>query len=147
MAEEITGSAETDVAAKAPVPKKQRARRRQKSVAEAAGTAGLAKTARTPRGRRKGGDEIGQSIPAPKANQIHGKNTTKDAIKGRGRKRAPRVPEQAPEASPVSALDEMADLLQLEEENRRLRKALADKLRAENSDLRKRLGLDQSAGR
>ncbi|MBB3979756.1 cell division protein ZapA (FtsZ GTPase activity inhibitor) [Rhizobium azooxidifex] len=34
----------------------------------------------------------------------------------------------------------MADLLQLEEENRNLRKQLAEKLRAENADLRKRLG-------
>ncbi len=41
----------------------------------------------------------------------------------------------------VSALDEIADLLQLEEENARLRKALAEKLRTENADLRKRLGL------
>ncbi|AHK47191.1 putative SyrB-like regulator (plasmid) [Ensifer adhaerens OV14] len=39
-------------------------------------------------------------------------------------------------------MDEMADLIQLEEENKRLRKTLADKLRAENADLRKRLGLD-----
>jgi hypothetical protein len=36
----------------------------------------------------------------------------------------------------------MADLLQLEEENQRLRKLLAGKLRAENEDLRKRLKLD-----
>jgi hypothetical protein len=36
----------------------------------------------------------------------------------------------------------MADLLQLEEENQRLRKLLAEKLRAENADLRKRLKLD-----
>ena len=43
--------------------------------------------------------------------------------------------------SPASAADEMADLLQLEEENKRLRRTLAEKLRAENADLRKRLGL------
>jgi hypothetical protein len=36
----------------------------------------------------------------------------------------------------------MADLIQLEEENKSLRRNLADKLRAENADLRKRLGLD-----
>ncbi len=30
----------------------------------------------------------------------------------------------------------------LEEENKRLRKSLAEKLRGENADLRKRLGLD-----
>ncbi|PDT41633.1 transcriptional regulator, partial [Sinorhizobium fredii] len=36
----------------------------------------------------------------------------------------------------------LADLVQLEEENQRLRKRLAEKLRAENAELRKRLGLD-----
>lgn len=50
---------------------------------------------------------------------------------------APALPTAAAEAS-----DEMADLLQLEEENQRLRKLLAEKLRAENADLRKRLKLD-----
>lgn len=38
--------------------------------------------------------------------------------------------------------EELADLVRLEEENQRLRKLLAEKLRAENADLRKRLGLD-----
>ena len=52
--------------------------------------------------------------------------------------------ELAPQAvSPITAAgDEMEDLLQLEQENQRLRKLLAEKLRAENADLRKRLGLD-----
>ncbi|MBA8879120.1 hypothetical protein [Phyllobacterium myrsinacearum] len=44
-------------------------------------------------------------------------------------------------AKPVSATDELAELLQLEEDNKRLRKELAAKLRAENADLRKRLGI------
>jgi cell shape-determining protein MreC len=45
-------------------------------------------------------------------------------------------------ATPSTAVvDEFADLLQLEEENQRLRKQLAEKLRAENADLRKRLNL------
>jgi hypothetical protein len=48
---------------------------------------------------------------------------------------------QAAAASSVAAVDEIADLLQLEEENQRLRKLLAEKLRAENADLRKRLNL------
>lgn len=61
-------------------------------------------------------------------------------------KRAPvsRAPKamQTTSAAPMAAIDEMADLLQLEEENQRLRKLLAEKLRAENADLRKRLKLD-----
>lgn len=45
--------------------------------------------------------------------------------------------------SPVTAAgEEMEGLLQLEQENQRLRKLLAEKLRTENADLRKRLGLD-----
>jgi hypothetical protein len=56
-------------------------------------------------------------------------------------RRAPKAVQAAPPA-PMTAIDEMADLLQLEEENQRLRKLLAEKLRAENADLRKRLKLD-----
>jgi hypothetical protein len=62
-----------------------------------------------------------------------------------GAKRVPvkRVPKavQAATAPSVAAVDEFAELLQLEEENQRLRKQLAEKLRAENADLRKRLNL------
>ncbi len=35
----------------------------------------------------------------------------------------------------------MTELLKLEDENKRLRKQLGDKLRAENVDLRKKLGV------
>jgi len=45
-------------------------------------------------------------------------------------------------AAQATPSDEMADILQLEEENQRLRKLLTEKLRAENADLRKRLKLD-----
>ncbi|MBY3294423.1 transcriptional regulator [Rhizobium laguerreae] len=55
-------------------------------------------------------------------------------------RRAPRAV-QAATAPSVAAVDEFSDLLQLEEENQRLRKLLAEKLRAENADLRKRLNL------
>lgn len=37
--------------------------------------------------------------------------------------------------------DELAEFIRLEEENRRLRRLLSEKLRNENADLRKRLGL------
>lgn len=43
--------------------------------------------------------------------------------------------------SPIQGDDELAEFIQLEEENRRLRKLLAEKLRAENADLRRRLGV------
>jgi len=60
----------------------------------------------------------------------------------------PATPKLAPKAEQIvddaatSAGDEMADLLQLEAENQKLRKMLAEKLRAENADLRKKLNLD-----
>lgn len=56
-------------------------------------------------------------------------------------KAAPKTVKKAP-ASPAKASDDMADLLQLEEENQKLRKLLSEKLRAENADLRKRLKID-----
>ncbi len=44
--------------------------------------------------------------------------------------------------APVSVDDELTEFIQLEEENRRLRRLLSEKLRAENANLRKRLGID-----
>lgn len=55
-------------------------------------------------------------------------------------KRGPKAVKAAIPA-PAAAIDEMADLLKLEEENQRLRKLLAEKLRSENADLRRRLNL------
>lgn len=43
--------------------------------------------------------------------------------------------------SAIAEDDEFAEFIQLDEENRRLRKLLAEKLRTENADLRRRLGL------
>jgi len=43
-------------------------------------------------------------------------------------------------SSPM-VVDDLADLLQLEEDNQRLRKSPPEKLRAENASLRDRLGL------
>ncbi|MGY5795474.1 MULTISPECIES: transcriptional regulator [Rhizobium] len=67
-----------------------------------------------------------------------------EAASSAKRPRVSRAPKavQTASAAPMTAIDDMADLLQLEEENQRLRKLLAEKLRAENADLRKRLKLD-----
>lgn len=55
--------------------------------------------------------------------------------------RATRAPKAAvpTETVPVAVLDELEDLIKLEEENQGLRKLLAEKLRSENADLRKKL--------
>ncbi|TCU29386.1 hypothetical protein EV130_102569 [Rhizobium azibense] len=142
--ENNTGSttevAGTDAAEKMPATKKPRAPRGQKASAGATVAASPAKTAQLPGGRRKSGDQAGQAKLAPQETQITGKSASKDPIKDIGRKRTPKQTVQTAKA-PLAAFDEFAELTQLEEENKRLRKTLADKLRAENTDLRKRLGL------
>lgn len=49
----------------------------------------------------------------------------------------------ATKAQPSAGIGTLADLVALEQENIRLRVQLAERLRAENAELRKRLGLDQ----
>lgn len=66
---------------------------------------------------------------------------SKTRAKGVANTTAKRSAPTSPAKAPVSVLDEIADLLRLEEENARLRKALSEKLRTENAELRKRLGL------
>jgi putative transposase len=132
-----TEGVETDTPAQKPTPKKQRAPRRQKAAAEATVVA----SAKVPRGRRKSGEHAEEAKLTPAGTQVTGKSTKKDAIKATGRKRTAKQPEPTAKAA-LSAMDEMADLIQLEEENKRLRKTLTEKLRTENADLRKRLGLD-----
>ncbi|QFI70615.1 SyrB2 transcriptional regulator (plasmid) [Sinorhizobium alkalisoli] len=83
--------------------------------------------------------------------QVSEGSTLKDAIKSAGISEQtyyhwkgaakPVVQKDTKSTKPLPAGDELADLVQLEEENQRLRKLLAEKLRAENAELRKRLGL------
>lgn len=133
------GAAPVDALAKTPAVKKQRAPRRAKVVAEPSATPALSKTEKLPRGRRKRSDTVDVKAVAADASATSSK-TSKVPAKIDGRKRAARQASQAA-AAPNSAIAEMADLLKLEEENKQLRKTLAEKLRAENTDLRNRLGL------
>lgn len=55
-------------------------------------------------------------------------------------KRAVAGPAKA-ESRPEPRESSFADLVELEKENRKLRAQLAEKLRAENAELRKRLGM------
>ncbi|MFT4182445.1 MAG: SyrB-like regulator [Rhizobium sp.] len=133
----ITEVAATDAAVKVPAPKKPRAPRRRKAAVEETVVASPAKAEKLPRGRKKRGEQAVDVKPAPAKVEAAGKGTKKSAAV----KKTPKQAAQTAKA-PVSAADEVADLIQLEQENKRLRKTLADKLRAENADLRKRLGLD-----
>ncbi|MGO7401978.1 SyrB-like regulator (plasmid) [Rhizobium ruizarguesonis] len=56
-------------------------------------------------------------------------------------KKAVALPASGTSSSPVAVDDEFAEFIQLEEENRRLRRLLGEKLRTENAELRKRLGI------
>ena len=115
---------ESPVPSERPATAKQRAPRRKK-IAEGSSKAAPAKR------RKHGAANAGESELAAATGILKG------AVK-RGRPRtAKSIKPQA-----TTAMDEMADLIQLEEENKRLRKNLANKLREENADLRKRLGLD-----
>ena len=122
--------ADTPAAAAPDVPKKERKPRARKAAPDAASAAvsaqpAAASTAAADKPKR-----------GRKAKADQGATSAKRAPV----KRAPKIV-QAATAPSVAAVDEFADLLQLEEENQRLRKLLADKLRAENADLRKRLNL------
>ncbi len=114
-----------------PVAKKQRKPRAKKAAAEAQPAEVTAEPV------------AASNVPAVKQRR---RRKAKSDVGVTNAKRVPvkRASKTAPTATAPStaAMDEMADLLQLEEENRRLRKLLAEKLRAENADLRKRLNLD-----
>ncbi|APO76925.1 hypothetical protein AM571_PA00033 (plasmid) [Rhizobium etli 8C-3] len=129
MADENNTMTDADTPAVAvPAPEKERKPRARKAAPETASAAVSAQPAAASNaaaGRPKRGRKAKADAPSAKRAPV---------------KRAPKAV-QAATAPSVAAVDEFADLLQLEEENQRLRKLLAEKLRAENADLRKRLNL------
>lgn len=139
MAEEINpvgtvATVEATTPADVPVPKKRGPRAKKVAMDATTAEASVAPAAKRGRKRKEA------PVEAKAANQAAPtvKTRAKAATKGIGKETASK-----PSAgSTGTVLDEIADLLQLEEENARLRKALADKLRAENADLKKRLGLN-----
>ncbi|MEY9199406.1 putative transposase [Sinorhizobium fredii] len=142
-----------DAEVKAPAAKKQRSPRPQKAASEPT-------QSKTPAAKGRGYSEQEKSEKLKRiATQVSEGGTLKDAIKSAGiseqtyyhwkgaakpaeLKAAQSEPKGTKSTKPLPAGDELADLVKLEEENQRLRKLLAEKLRAENADLRKRLGLD-----
>jgi hypothetical protein len=114
----------------APAEKKKRQPRRAKAATEAAtvvaDVADAAKPAKKTRAKR------GSKTDAAKAPAV---STRKRVAKAVAASPATNVGAKA-----SNHIDDFADLIKLEEENKRLRKQLSEKLRAENADLRKRLG-------
>ena len=129
-------NADAPAIAKTPVsetpvePEQERKPRAKKAFSEPA----AADLAAKPAGSR---DAISGQKRGRKAKVVEGTAVAKGAYV----KRAPKA-DPTSIAVPASTGDEMADLLQLEEENQKLRKLLAERLRAENADLRKKLKLD-----
>ncbi|PJR10226.1 transposase [Sinorhizobium meliloti] len=142
----VAAAVATDAEVKAPTAKKRRSPRSQKAASEP-------DQSKTAAAKRRGYTDQEKSEKLKQiATQVSDGSTLKDAIKSAGIseqtyyhwKGAAKPVEQkgTKGAKPLPAGDELADLVQLEEENQRLRKLLAEKLRGENAELRKRLGLD-----
>jgi putative transposase len=133
MADETLTSGNDEVEstdAGARTTKKQRAPRRSKVTPEVKVAAEPSRVETVAKERKQRGGKAAQSAVVTRKEPVGAK--TRSAV---------AKPVKAAANTPGSAMDEMAELLQLEEENKRLRRTLADKLRAENADLRKRLGL------
>jgi hypothetical protein len=109
-------------------PKKQRKPRPKKVVAEPASSDVAAEPAAAP------GATVVKQRRGRKPNSVEDADSPRRTPLKRGPKTV-----QISAVTPLAIIDEMADLLQLEAENQELRKLLADKLRAENAGLRKRL--------
>lgn len=134
IADEIETATDVDAPAivETPIsPKKQRKPRAKKVTPETASVEAAAEPAMAL------GAAAGKQKRGRRAKAVEDAGSAKRTLV----KRAPTAVQTAI-VVPTATVDEMADLLQLEEENQRLRKLLAEKLRAENADLRKRLKLD-----
>ncbi|MBZ7927590.1 transposase (plasmid) [Ensifer adhaerens] len=169
MAEENTAPAtvavEDATPVKAPEPKKQAAPKRQKAAAETVRTTKAPAAKAVSKTRKFSEEEKLEKLELIEAQIADGASTLKGAVKRAGiseqtyynwKSSLKKVGSQKADskkvtsqkigskktAEPAPAGDEFAELVQLEAENERLRKLLSEKLRAENSDLRKRLGLD-----
>lgn len=118
-----------------PAPEKKPRGPRQKKVAS--DTKSVSAKENAGQTESAGGKRLEKPVTAKVAAQP--KDTTKAKVKSGAAAKAQPVERKAPSTS--GALDDIADLVQLEQENARLRKALSEKLRSENADLRKRLGL------
>lgn len=133
MADETNPATSSEIATTPEIALKKTRAPRGSKTAKAAGQDTVA--AKAPRGRKK--REAASSQPATVST---GRTQRKTDSANTAGKRAPRKASSATMLA-ISEGDDLADLLKLEEENKRLRKTLAEKLRAENADLKKRIGL------
>jgi putative transposase len=139
MADETSMSPTADTApAEAPAAlkeKKTRAPRKPKTSSAVADTSVSTAAKKTRGPGRKKAVASEAAVRAPIAKTPDTSKTPAVTGKAQPAKRAPRKVEAAP-----AAIDGFSELLKLEEENQKLREALSEKLRAENAELRKKLG-------
>ncbi|MFT4181382.1 MAG: transposase [Rhizobium sp.] len=154
--ETAAGIANADSEATTQAAKRQKSPRRQKAVAEVIASASKTATAKpvSAKSKRHSAAEKHDKLKRIETQVSESISTLKDAIKSVGISektyylwkqavKSVELRKDKPAATGPAAIgDELSDLVQLEKENRRLRKVLADKLRAENAELRKKLGLD-----
>ncbi|MDE3832153.1 transposase [Sinorhizobium meliloti] len=142
----VAAAVAADAEVKVPTAKKLRSPRPQKAAAEPAQRKAPAASP-----RRYSEQERNDKLKLIET-QVSEGNTLKNAIQSVGIseqtyyhwKGAVRISAQKDDKTtkPLPPGDELADLVELEEENQKLRRRLAEKLRGENAELRKRLGLD-----
>ncbi len=118
--------------------KRNRAPRKPKVAVEAVADTAVSAPVKRTRGPGKKSAAAAAAAPSKVAPPAKASAATKKATAAK-----PEPAKPASRQAQVSSheTDGFADLLKLEEENRKLRKALSEKLRTENADLRKKLGL------
>lgn len=151
MAEEniaAVSMAAEDAPAKATERKKRNAHKRQKAAPDSPRTPSKASSVKTPTKTRFSAEEKRAKLEFIEA-QVAGASTLKDAVKTAGISEQTYYnwknsvkPDREASGDSLPASDGFAELVEIEAENQRLRKLLSEKLRAENTDLRKKLGLD-----
>lgn len=152
MAEEkiaAVSMADEDAPAKTPERKKPNAPKRQSAATDSPRTLSKALTAKTTGKTRFSVEEKLAKLTFIEA-QVASASTLKDAVKSAGIseqtyynwKNSVKPDREKTSGDSLSASDGFAELVEIEAENQRLRKLLSEKLRAENADLRKKLGLD-----
>jgi hypothetical protein len=140
MADETSMSPATDTppveGPAAPKEKKTRALRKPKAASEAVVAASVSAPAKKTRGPGKKKPVASEgTVSAPVAKAPAASKKPAAIANAQPAKRGPRKVDAAP-----APIDGFSELLKLEEENQKLRKALSEKLRAENAELRKKLG-------
>lgn len=139
---EVAAKAKTDEVKKAPRPKKAKAQPKPPAAKEAAKP--MASASETPVRAKTPRKIYSDKERTQMLGQIEKSISRGESVKSATREAG--ISEQTyyqwkKTAAPASESGDLKDLLALEEENKRLKSLLAERLRKENAELKKRLGL------